>query len=85
MKAAIDAARLLVCCTVFAQTALVHAQPPHGPPARRPEMAADWRAPPPNPPAPAAASAPRGNLRGDIENNARWNDNPARPRSPPPR
>lgn len=90
MKAAIYAARLLICSAVIAQTALARAQPPHGPPARGPEMAAGWRAPPPNPPAraaaPAAAStAPRGNLRGDIENNARWNDNPARPRPPPPR
>jgi hypothetical protein len=82
MKAANLAARALVCGVALAHCALAPAQPPQAPP-RAPEMAAGWRGPPPN--APAGASAPRGNLRNDIENNARWNGNTARPRSPPPR
>jgi len=82
MKAANLAARLLVCGVVIAHVALARSQPPHTPP-HAPEMAAGWRGPPPSPP--AGASAPRGNLRNDIENNARWNGNAARPRTPPPR
>lgn len=82
MKAAIYAAQLLICSAVFALASLVSARPPHGPPSRAPEMGAGWRTPP-SPP--TAASAPRGNLRGDIENNARWSGNTVRPRRPPPR
>jgi len=80
MKAATLAARALVCAMALAHVARTPAQPPHAPPPRAPEMAAGWRGPPP-----AGASAPRGNLRNDIENNARWNGNAARPRPPPPR
>lgn len=83
MKAAIYAARLLVCGVILAHAVLARARPPHGPPTRPPEMAAGWRAPPSSPP--DAASAPRGNLRGDIENNARWSGNAPRPPSPPRR
>lgn len=83
MKAAIHAAGVLICSVAiaFAHASLARAQPARAPPARPPEMSADWQAPPPN--APAGASAPRGNLRGDIESNARWNDNGTRRRPPP--
>jgi len=83
MKAAIYKTRLLLCSAVFMHAALAPAQPPPSPPRSGPEMAAGWRGPPPD--APAAASAPRGNLRGDIESNARWNGNTPRPHPPPPR
>lgn len=84
MKAANFAAGLLLCSVALAYAGFACAAPPHAPArTRTPEMAAGWRGPPSE--APSGASAPRGNLRGDIENNARWNDNTARPRTPPPR
>lgn len=82
MKAAIYKTRLLLCSAVFVHAALASAQPPRPPPSE-PAMAAGWRGPPPD--APVGASAPRGNLRGDIENNARRNGNTASPHAPPPR
>ena len=74
-----------MCSVAVAHAALVRAQPPRAPMPRPPEIPADWHAPRPNAPAAASAPAPRGNLRGDIENNARWSDSGARPRSPPKR
>ncbi|WP_146014027.1 hypothetical protein [Trinickia dabaoshanensis] len=79
MKGIIHAAGLLVFSVgiVVAQGTLARAQatPPAAP--RPPAMSADWRAP--GAAAPSGASAPRGNLRGDIENNARWNESSPRP------
>lgn len=74
-----------MCSIAVAHAGLVHAQPPRAPMPRPPEIPADWHAPRPNAPPAASAPAPRGNLRGDIENNARWSDNGARPHSPPKR
>ncbi|MGN6084391.1 hypothetical protein [Trinickia sp.] len=83
MKPAIHAAGVLMCSIgmALALASPPRAQPARAPPVRSPEMSADWQAPPAN--APAGASAPRGNLRGDIESNARWNDNGTRNRPPP--
>lgn len=85
MKAAIYAAGMLICSAgiVLADASLAHGPPARAPRPRPPEMRADWPAPPPN--APVGASAPRGNLRGDIENNARWNEDATHRRSPPRR
>lgn len=85
MKAAIHAAGMLVCGVgiALAYASLALAQPPHAPKPRPPEMSADWHTPRPN--APVGASAPRGNLRSDIESNARWNENAAGHRPPPRR
>lgn len=82
MKAAKFTTRWVVCSVVFVCATLARAQPPQAPP-RAPEMPAGWRAPPHS--APSDASAPRGNLRGDIENNAHRNDSATHPHSPPPR
>jgi hypothetical protein len=85
MKAAIHAAGTLICSAgiALAHASLAHGQPARAPMPRPPEMSADWKAPPPN--APAGASAPRGNLRGDIESNARWNEDTTHHRPPPRR
>ncbi|WP_116141592.1 hypothetical protein [Trinickia diaoshuihuensis] len=81
MKVIIHAAGLLLCSVgiAVAQATLASAQPSRAPASRLPpEMSATWRAA--RAAAPSSASAPRGNLRGDIESNARWNDNGQRPR-----
>ncbi|RDU97386.1 hypothetical protein DWV00_19410 [Trinickia dinghuensis] len=87
MKAAIYATGVLICSIAVAHAALVRAQSLRAPRPRPPEISADWHAPRPHPPVAASAPtpAPRGNLRGDIESNARWNENGAHPRPPPKR
>ncbi|MGG1943945.1 hypothetical protein AB1286_03955 [Trinickia sp. NRRL B-1857] len=82
MKLVIHAAGLLVCSLgiAVAQSTLARAQPTQPSTRHPPEMSAGWHAP--TAPAPSGASAPRGNLRSDIESNARWNENSARPRGP---
>jgi hypothetical protein len=78
MKAAIHAASALLIA--LSHVAPLHAQPPRAPVRPPAHISADWQAQRSN--ASMGASAPRGNLRGDIESNTRWNDNGRRPRSP---
>lgn len=80
MKLVIQVAGLLVCSVgiAIAQATLVRAQPTQPSTSRPSKMSADW--PAPAAAAPGGASAPRGDLRGDIESNARRNENSPRPR-----
>jgi hypothetical protein len=81
MKLVIQVAGLLVCSVgiSIAQATLARGQPTQPSTSPPSEMSADWHAPAA---APGGASAPRGNLRGDIESNARWNENGPRPHGP---